>query len=47
LRKILNFVVEVVENSIILFTAVGFVERLDVSTGLLLDPGIGVGNVTD
>ena len=43
----LNFVVEVIQNSIILLATVGHVERLDISTRFLLDPGIGICNVAN
>jgi hypothetical protein len=42
-----NFDVEVVENFIILCAAITGVEWRDVSLLLLLEPGIGVGNVAN
>jgi hypothetical protein len=46
-REWLNFVVEVIQDSIILLATIGQVERLDISALFLLDPGIGICNVAN
>ena len=47
MRKFLRFVVEFVENFIILCTAISQVKWRNVSLFLLREPGIGIGNVAN
>jgi hypothetical protein len=47
LRDFFNFVVELIEDFIILFTVISRIEWLNVSLLLLLEPGIGISNITN
>lgn len=46
-RESFSLVVELVEDLVILGAAISLVERGDISRFLLLEPGIGVGDVTN
>lgn len=46
-RDLLDLVIEFIQNLVVLGAIVAFVQRLDITLGLLLEPIISIGDITD